>query len=70
MAGGKGLRPHIRLVCPDCDIDLNCYVRDPEISPLLWVLTEKSRKHLEEATCKPVVPQLHIVQPIVEETAA
>ena len=51
MFDGRNLKAKVcvRLVCPICDQDLPCYVKDLEISPLNWVLTEKSTKHLAEA---------------------
>ncbi|QFP95484.1 hypothetical protein SEA_MAKAI_71 [Arthrobacter phage Makai] len=46
---GAGLKPVFKPACPKCPFELKYHVRDPEVHPDGWVLTEASRKHLAEA---------------------
>lgn len=40
------LKPVFKPACPKCDFTLRYHVRDPEVHPDKWVLTQESRDHL------------------------
>ena len=47
---GSGLKPTTaKPACPKCDFTLKYYVWDPQVHSDNWVLSEESRKHLQEA---------------------
>jgi hypothetical protein len=63
MAGGVGLKPIVKLVCPiaDCAFKFKYHVRDSRMHPDLWVMTKESREHLATGHAEDK-PKLYIVK--------
>ncbi|QGZ17274.1 hypothetical protein SEA_GIANTSBANE_70 [Arthrobacter phage Giantsbane] len=60
---GSGLKPTFKPACPKCDFELRYHVRDPDVHPDNWVLTQESRDHLKEAHVI-VVPKVRTIYPV------
>lgn len=52
------MKARVKMVCPVCDVDMTFMVIDRNEHPRNWVLSDKSRKHLEANSCvKPEVSE-------------
>ena len=55
-----GLKPKVRIVCPECEIPMKFTCLDVQTTNVSWVLSAESRKHLAEA--HPPRPKLYVVE--------